>query len=266
MLRHVALAAVLLWYAAGTTAIGAEPVYTFGVVPQTGGSRIAREWTPILKFLEAKTGLTFRFATARDIPTFSRRVAVAKYDFGYLNPTDYVQYADDAGYRAIGRARNVKLKGVIVVRKDSTIEQLADLAEKELAVPANAFAANAIPRAVLDDMGITVTARPVAGHDTVYRSVATGRHAAGGGVMRTFTNTAGEYREQLRVLWTSEGYSPHAFVAHTRVPAEVVKVVQEALIDMHLDPVGRVLLNNVAPEGVDYARDQDWDDIRELDI
>jgi hypothetical protein len=33
-----------------------------------------------------------------------------------------------------------------------------------------------------------------------------------------------------------------------------------------LDPVGRVLLNKFAPEGVDYARDQDWDDIRELDI
>jgi phosphonate transport system substrate-binding protein len=210
--------------------------------------------------------LTFRFATTRDIPTFSRRVAVAKYDFGYFNPTDYVKYADDGGYQAIGRARNVKLKGVIVVRKDSAIERLEDLAGKELAVPANAFAADAIPRAILADLGINAAIRPVSGHDTVYRSVAGSRYAAGGGVMRTLNATAAEHRDQLRVLWTSEGYSPHAFVAHARVPAEVVKAVQEALVDMHLDPIGRVLLNNVAPEGIDYARDQDWDDVRDLDL
>ena len=257
---YVTLLAIL------TGPVAAAEIYTFGIVPQTSASRVAKDWTPILKYLEERTGKQFRFATARSMPLFSQRVAESKYDFVYLNPDDYVKYQDRDRYHAIARARNLKLKGIIVVRKDSPLEKLDELNNKDLAVPAHAFASDTLPRAALHDNGLAVTISPMATNDAVYSAVALGHATAGGGVPRTFNSTAPEFREQLRVLWTSEGYTPQAFAAHARVPKDVVQAVQEALIDMGDDPLARKYLKVIAPEGLDYGHDEDWDDTRKLDL
>jgi phosphonate transport system substrate-binding protein len=262
-LRAVVLITLLSLLANPATA---DEIYTFGIGPQTSASRTAKDWTPIIKYLEEHTGKKFRFATARSSQQFSLRVAEAKYDFAYLDPTDYIKYQGQDRYNAIARARNLKLKAIVVVRKDSSIEKLDELVNKELAVPDKAFAADTLARAALHENGIAVKITPLAAYDAVYRAVAQGRYSAGGGVLRTFNSTASEYREQLRVLWTSEGYTPQAFAAHARVPKEVVQAVQEALIDMDQDPIAKKYLKVIAPEGLDYARDVDWDDARKLDI
>jgi phosphonate transport system substrate-binding protein len=244
----------------------AEESFTFGIVPQTAQSKLSRSWSPLLKFLEEKTGYKFQFATTRDIPTFGKRLSEAKYDFVYVNPQDYTRYHATSGYEAFAKARNVRLKGVLVVRNDSPYQKLDDLEARDIAFPSQAFAADIVPRAVFNEQGIGVTAHFVASHDSVYRNVAKGRYAAGGGVMRTFNGTAPEYREKLRVLWTSDGYTPHALAAHGRVPKDVVTRVLQVLTEMDKDPIGKKLLKSIAPEGLEAAQDSDWDDVRKLKI
>lgn len=265
-LRSVIVIAVLTLI---TNPAGAdEEIYTFGIVPQTSALSTAKDWTPVLKYLEERTGKKFRFATTRNTALFSQRIAAEKYDFVYMEPSDYVKYRDQDGYTAIARARNLKLKGIIVVRKDSPLEKLDELDHQELAMPANsfAFASDTLARAALREHRLTVSIAPLLANDAVYRAVAQGRYPAGTGVLRTFNSAAPELREQLRVLWTSEGYTSQAFAAHARVPKEVVHAVQEALIDMDQDPSGKKYLKTIAPEGLDYAHDADWDDVRKLDI
>ena len=261
--RDIAFVTLLTIYA--NQAI-AEDVYTFGIVPQSTASQTAKDWTPIIRYLEERTGKKFRLATTRTAPLFSQRLAQDKYDFVYMSPTDYVKYQGVDRYSAIARARNLKLKAIIVVRNDSAIEKLDELQGKELAVPANAFVSDLLTRALLRENGIAMNIAPMAANDSVYGAVAQGRYTAGSGVTRTLNTTVPEYREQLRVLWTSDGYTPQAFAAHARVPKEVVQVVQEALIDMNQDPIAKKFLKPIAPEGLDYARDIDWDDTRKLDI
>lgn len=244
----------------------ADQLYTFGIVPEVSASKTAKDWTPIIKYLEERTGKKFRFATTPSVPIFSQRLDVEKYDFAYVSPTDYVKYQHKARYSVIARARNFKLKGIVVVRKDSPIEKLDELNEKELAVPAHSFAADLLARAALHDHGIAVKVLPLATPDAVYRAVAQGRSTAGGGILQTLATSPSEFSEQLRVVWTSEGYTPNAFVAHARVPKDIVQAVQEALIDMHQDPMTKKYLKTIAPEGLDYGRDLDWDDTRKLDI
>lgn len=260
---RITLLAILILF--GNLA-AAEQFYTFGVVPQASAGRTAKDWTPIIKYLEERTGKKFRFATAHSAPLFSQRLDAEKYDFAYVNPTDYVKYQDKARYGVIARARNFKLKGIIVVRNDSPIEKLDELNEKELAVPAHSFAADLLARAALDEHGIAVKVLPLASPDAVYRAVAEGRFTAGGGMPQTLASSPSEFSEQLRVVWTSEAYTPHAFVAHARVPQDIMQAVQEALIDMHQDPTTKKYLKTIAPEGLDYGRDLDWDDTRKLDI
>ena len=244
----------------------AAETYSFAIVPQAAALRTAKDWTPIIKYLESRTGLKFRFASTRTAELFSQRLAEQKYDFVYINPNDYVKYQGQDRYNAIARARNLKLKGIIVVRNESSIEKLEQLNGKSVAVPANLFAADTLARAALRDSGIAVTVAPMVGDDAVYRAVAQGNYVAGSGTLRTFNNTAAQFRDQLRVVWTSEGYTSQAFAAHARVPKDVVQAVQEALIDMDQDPIAKKYLKIIAPDGLDYARDVDWDDTRKLDI
>lgn len=246
--------------------ISAKQQLKFGIVPQSSGSKLAQLWTPILIYLQEKTGYELEFATARNIPTFEKRLEDGKYDIAYMNPYHYTQVNAVAGYQAFAKAKEKRLKGIIVVQKDSNYRELKDLAGLEMAFPSNAFAANQVPRAYFNQLGISIIPKYVASHDSVYRNVAKGRYPAGGGVMRTFNNTTKESRDNLRILWTSEGYTPHAFAAHPRVNSEAVQRLQQAMLDMDRDPVGQKLLKSIRLKGIESGNDKDWNDVRDLQI
>lgn len=259
-------ASLALAPAAGAQAADGGPVYRFGVVPQQSGSKLSRLWSPILAYLEQRTGYRLQFATARNIPTFEKRLRNDKYDFAYMNPYHYVTFHKESGYRAFATAKGKRLKGILVVRKDSPYQSLKDLDGKGVAVPAHAFAADLVMRAQFQNLGESVDIHDVASHDSSYRNVADGRYAAGGGVLRTFRATAPSVRNELRILWTSPGFTPHAFAASPSVPPEVVKRVQKAMLEMEDDPEGKALLKAIRLKGVIAARDSDWNDVRALNL
>ena len=70
----------------------------------------------------------------------------------------------------------------------------------------------------------------------------------------------------MRVLWRSPPYPPHAFAAHPRVPAVSVRRLQAAMVAMGTDPRGRALLGTLSMSGLVTARDEDWDQIRNLGL
>ena len=84
--------------------------------------------------------------------------------------------------------------------------------------------------------------------------------------MRTFNNASPEYKDKLRILWKSDGYTPHAFAAHPRVPQDVVDKLQKALLEMDQDPEGKALLKKLRLKGIEKASDNEWNDVRALNI
>ena len=240
---------------------------TFGVVPQQAASRLAEDWGPLLAEVSRRCGLTLVFRTAPNIPAFEERLARGEYDLAYMNPYHYVVFHKASGYRAFARERERRLKGIVVVRKDSTFFKLRDLAGKTVVFPAPAaFAASILPQAEFGRLKIPVESRFVASHDSVYRSVASGLQQAGGGIERTFEAMPAEIRDQLRVLSETPAYTPHAFAAHPRVPAAAVERVLKAMISLADDEAGRRLLTPLAFKGMVAAQDPEWNDIRSLDI
>ncbi|MCV6590712.1 MAG: phosphate/phosphite/phosphonate ABC transporter substrate-binding protein [Marinobacterium sp.] len=240
---------------------------TFGVVPQQSAKKLAKKWTPILRYLSAKTGDELRFSTAKNIPTFEKRLAAGQYDFAYMNPYHYTVFHQDPGYEAFARQKNKRIKGIVVVRKDSPLTELTELAGQALAFPSPAaFAASVLPRARLTNDGIPFKASYVSSHDSVYLNVARGYFPAGGGVMRTFNNTDPAVREQLKILWTTHTYTPHAFAAHPSVSPAAVERLRVAMIAMNDDPEGQVLLKSINFKGMQAARNSDWDDVRALGL
>jgi phosphonate transport system substrate-binding protein len=249
------------------TAPGTSPVISFGIVPQQSAAKLARLWTPMLEDLSATTGYRIEFRTAPNIPEFERRVAKGEYDIAYMNPYHYTTFNQQPGYRAFARAKDKRLEGVVVVRADSDYQELKDLAGQTLAFPSPAaFAASIVTRATLQNRAIPFEPKYVASHDSVYRSVALGLYPAGGGVMRTFNNAEDDIRSQLRILWISPGYTPHAFAAHPSLDSGVVERIQSAMIGLEGSETGRALLESLKLMGIEPADDAEWDDIRAMNL
>lgn len=245
----------------------AVKTYTLGVVPQQATSTLARDWAPMLTQLSAMTGLQFVFKTAPDIPTFEKRLSMGEYDFAYMNPYHYVVFSQRPGYRAIARSQGQALHGIVVVQKEAPYQNIHDLAGKTVAFPSPAaFAASVLVQAEFAQQGIPIKPDYVASHDSVYLNVAKGLIPAGGGVMRTFNALNPTVRDQLRILWTTQGHTPHAIAALPGIPASVVQRVQNALEHLSDTEQGRAVLKPLEITGWQAATDGDWDDIRQLDI
>ncbi len=245
----------------------ADHQHTFGIVPQQSASKMARLWTPVLQELSRLSGETLHFATAPNIPEFERRLYAGEYDFAYMNPYHYTQFSRTPGYRAFAKQKDKQIRGILVVHKESDIVSLEQLQGKTLAFPSPAaFAASVLPRGYLTRQQISFEPRYVSSHDSVYQVVSKGLFVAGGGIERTLGNTTPELREQLRVLWKSDGYTPHAFAAHPRLEASEWERVKEAMLTISNREEGRQLLSTINFKGITSAQDSDWNDVRELSL
>ncbi|SCA57717.1 Phosphonate ABC transporter phosphate-binding periplasmic component [Candidatus Terasakiella magnetica] len=240
--------------------------FTFGFVPQQSAKVLVQKWGPILRYLSEETGYKLKFRTASKIPEFEKRVRNGDYDFSYMNPIHYTVFAKEPGYRAFAKQKGKMIKGILVVRKDATLKELEELSGNTLAFPAPAaFAASVLPRGSLSGAGVSFIPKYVGSHDSVYHGVAKGLYVAGGGIQRTFGTVKPEIGKQLRVLWTTKGYTPHAFASHPRIPQEVVSKIQKAFVEMFNAPSARKLLMAIGfKKGAEAAVNKDWDDVRGL--
>jgi phosphonate transport system substrate-binding protein len=217
-------------------------------------------------YLTDKTGYQFHFKTARDIHTFRQRTSEGAYDLVYMNPYHYVTFHKTQGYRVFAKEKDRQLTGIIVVRADSPYRTLHDLENQSLSFPApTAFAASLLTRAHLDREGIKYKTSFVASHDSVYLGVAQKLFAGGGGILHTLDAQPERIRNQLRVLWISKGYTPHALAAHPRVPPEAVQKIASAIVALRQDPNAGALLAPLGFNGFAPASDVEYNGVRALE-
>lgn len=244
-----------------------RPGLSFGFVPQQSAAALARAWSPVLEYVAGECGCQLSFETAIDIPAFERRLAGGEYDLAYMNPYHYTVFHEVSGYEAFAKQAGKRIQGIIVVAKDAPYESVEDLAGLPVAFPAPAaFAATVLPLASFERLGFEVSPVYVSSHDSVYLSVARGLYPAGGGIERTFSTISQDVQDQLRVLWRTAEYTPHAFAAKREVPVELVASIQRSLTTMAESPEGLEALQQLGMEGIVRATDADWDDVRALDI
>jgi len=249
------------------TGVAGNVEYSLGIVPQQSSQKLATMWLPLIDYLNAQTGFSISFSTAKDIPTFENRVARQEYDLAYINPYHYVVFSDSANYVPLARDAHKRISGIIVVREDSPYTTLQQLHGATLAFPAPAaFAASIIPRGMLAKENISINAQYVNSHDSVYLNVINGLFPAGGGIIRTLEHLPKMQNEKLRILWRSQDFTPHALAVHSRVPEAHRKKILAALIALNDSAENAHLLRGINFSGFAEAQDSDWDDVRELGI
>ena len=253
--------AVLFTGAANAACLGDQnttKVYTFDVVPQHTATKIYTTWSPLLQRVGQEAGLCFELRVAPTIPEFEQKLLKGEPEFVFLNPYHAVLAQQKKKYQPLLADSEDLLTGILVVRADSPIKSLDELKGKNIAFPSpNAFAASLLLRAEMAKRKIDITPVFVKTHSNVYRAIIGKDTLAGGGVNYTLDNEVSEVRQQLRVLFETQAYTPHPVATHPSVPASVRERFLKAMLKLTQDDEGRKLLDGInlsKPQAVTYAK------------
>lgn len=246
----------------------AEKTYIFGIVPQFEARRLHKIWRPILNYLQKETGYTFKIKGSPTIPDFEQEFMRGDFDFAYMNPYHIMLANQKQGYIPLIRDVGKTLYGVLVVKKDSGINNVAQLEGKVIAFPApNALAASLLMRQELqDNFHIKIKPVYVKTHDSVYLNVLLGKAAAGGGVQKTLNKQKSEYKAALKVLYKTREVAPHPLAAHPDVPGTVTTAVKAALIKLGQSPEGAALLAKIPIKKIGVSSMADYLPLKDLNL
>lgn len=224
-----------------------RPVYTVGVVPQFAQRKLFDIWQPILQALEHELDFDLQMVGSPKIPAFEKKFLAGEYDFAYMNPYHLLKAYESQGYVPLVRDGSRQLKGVLVVNRNSTYQQVTELDKKIIAFPSpNALGASLLMRADLHEIfDLEFFPRYVQNHSSVYLNVALGQMAAGGGVLSTLQQQPPEVRERLRVIYETRGMPPHPLSAHARVPEKDREALRQAWLKLAGTETGRQLMARI---------------------
>lgn len=241
-----------------------DQVLKFGIAPQQSAMLLIEEWSPLIEKLSADCKCKIEFATAPSISEFEASIKKGAYDLVYLNPLHFVN-AQKIGYTSLVREEGRKLKGIIVVKKDSDIKKLEDLEGKKVAFPGEtAFAATVLVKNKLEKKHVKFESIYVKSHDSVYQNVLTGLMSAGGVVNRTLEGLPKEDKDKLRILDTTDGVTPHPIAIKKIIPKKLKEQFLKTLISLNSSDEGKKILNKLELKPLVKSQDSDWDDVRNI--
>jgi phosphonate transport system substrate-binding protein len=239
--------------------------FSVGVVPQFEPRKMFGIWQPLMDDLGKRTGHSFNLVVPLTVSEFERELEKGSYDFVYANPYHIMRVSPKQAYRPLLRD-NTPLRGILLVRKDSSLQNLKELNGKMLAVPSpNALGASLLLRADLEHIHqVKMTMVNVKTHSSAYLNVLNGLTDAAGGVEKTFGEQDESVRNALKVIYTTRDMPSHPIAAHPRVKKVVYEKFKQSFLELAATPAGKKWLEDVpmtapVPASIDdYLAMRQW--------
>ena len=219
-------------------------VLRFGFALRSSAVQDAKQYLPLLQYLEEATGYSFElYFTPKDGQVVDD-LGTGVVQFAAIGADRYVQARARYGVVSLVRGLNAQgraeCRSVIAVAPDSPIQTIEDLRGKRFAFGSIVSTPGyLIPRITLLQHGLTLddlAAYEYTGsHRDCAEAVVSGRFDACG-----MQDTMGEELAAdglVRIIHTSQWYPSSGIAANKDVPPEVLDRVRQALLDF--DPLGR---------------------------
>jgi phosphonate transport system substrate-binding protein len=242
-------------------------IYTLAVVPQYSPADLQNDWNPIIERIKQTTGIELQLKLSPSIPLFEGSFLRGEPDFAFVNPYHCVMAKQAQSYIPLIRNQEM-ITGVLLVQKNSPIQNLKDLANTKIGFPApNSFAASLLVRAHLSKQNIAFSPEYLKSHSNVYRNLLAGFISAAGGVSTTFNEEDIKIRDQFRILYQTPEAASHPMIVHPRVPESVRTAITQAFLSLASDSAGQNLLKQIRiPHPTKANYEQDYRPLEKLDI
>ncbi len=253
--RTLSWLAVLLVLAPGETAADRQTTVFFGVIPRYNPMVMYRNYQPLMDYLTAHTPYRFELKLSRNYTEAVRMLREGETQVASLGDVTFAEASRAFGAVPVLKPLNSLGKpfyrSIIIVRSDSSIEQLEDLKGKTFAFgDIHSTSGNLIPRHFLFRQGIELfdlkRFENLSSHDAVAKAVLKGKVDAGA----VKDVVAHRYRQHgLRVLASSDPIPSVPIVVRKDAPAELVLAIKEALLKIEpKDPQQARTLTHWDPE------------------
>lgn len=241
--------------------------YIVGIHPLHNPKRLFEIYGPIVEFINRKMpDVEFKLEASRNYEEFDSKLYRGHFDFAMPNPYQTIKSLLH-GYRIFGKmADDGDFRGIILVRKDSGIKELADLKGKAVSYPAEtALAATMMPQYYLYTHGIDVNKdvenRYVGSQESSIMNVLLGQVAAAATwpvPWKSFTVEHPEQASQLDVKWQTDSLPNNGWVARNDLPAQLVGDFAASLFSLQDSEEGRALLAAVPISRFEAANEQTY--------
>lgn len=220
--------------------------YNFSPVNQFGVQLTASYWNPIIDYVSAASGVHLVLKLGRTSADTTSFVLAQEVDFAFTNHL----FSDERrkmGWTVFGRRDYPAVYGEIVVLADSPIRDISELNGQDMAFAGpEALIAYKSPYAHLLSRNVSVRVVFAGNQDGAIAQLRSGKVKAIGANSQLIDGYAKREDLPVRKLWRSEPFNDLALMASPRVPAEDVKAVANAFLNMGSTPQGAAILKQVS--------------------
>ncbi|MDE2397753.1 MAG: putative selenate ABC transporter substrate-binding protein [Burkholderiales bacterium] len=251
LLETLFAAALLL----GSASALAQPVLRVTAIPDEAPTELARKAAPLMKYLEAKTGMKVEFTPVNDYAAAVEALASRKVDLAWLGGFTFVQAQLRSGGNMVPlvqRAEDAKFRSVFIT-SDPSIHQLADLKGKDFAFGSqSSTSGHLMPRAFMLQAGVDPDrdCHRVAysgAHDATIAAVAAGKVQAGAVNISVWQEFVAEKRvdpAKVVVFYTTPPYHDYNWTVRADMPAALREKIEQAFLALSpSDPQGKQILD-----------------------
>ncbi|MBI5751391.1 MAG: PhnD/SsuA/transferrin family substrate-binding protein [Hydrogenophilales bacterium] len=245
----------------------ADELYLGSVAMDVPAAMVQR-LTPLTAYLTKKTGIKISFRASPNLGSAVNELGKDFTQVAYLTPVAFVEAHDKYRARAlVSPLTHGKdtFNLVVAVRQDSPFQTMTDLKGKSFALGDEKAL---LQRAVVVGGGVKLEEFSkysfLKHYDNIAKAVLNKDFDAGILKDTSFEKFA---PQGLRKIYTSPPLSSYLFAVSERLPAETVKKLRAAFLELKADtPEGKAILKELDPayDGFVLAEDNDYDTIRKL--
>lgn len=229
-------------------------VYIFGVHPLHNPKRLFEIYQPMVDYINAHLkGGQLRLEASRNYRAYNEKLFHSHFDFALPNPYQTVTSLKH-GYTVFGKmADDENFRGIILVRKDSSIRKVSDLKGKSVSYPApTALAATIMPQWYLHEHGLNInqdiTNHYVGSQESSIMNVYLGKTDAASTwppPWQAFIKERPEVADKVMVKWETPHLVNNGLVVKESVPENILQQVGNIIFHLQDTPKGKTILSSM---------------------
>lgn len=247
--------------------------YLFAIHPLHNPRRLFEVYQPLVELINETAAPDFRvkLETSRDYAAFEAKLASGKFQLAIPNPYQTLE-CEARGYRIVAKMGNdERFRGILIVRRDSALRSVTDLAGAPISFPApTALAAAMMPRMFLHQHGLAtrgIDARYVGSQESAIMNVLLGNTVAAGTwppPWEALLRRRPELARQLEVRWETPPLVNNGFVVRKDVPAAHVSLIERVILSLHQSARGRAILAAMEIDRFESADTRTFEPVRQF--
>ena len=250
-----------------------KKVYIFGVHPLHNPTKLFEVYQPFVEYINKRlVDVELKLEASRNYGVYDKKLLNSYFDLALPNPYQTIM-ALKKGYKVFGKMGDDKnFRGIIILRKDSNINEVQDLKGKKVSYPApTALAATMLPQYFLHQKGLDInsdiTNLYVGSQESSIMNVYLKKSSAASTwppPWFAFQKERPQIAKELIVKWKTKPLLNNALIAKQDFPQDILEKISVIIFDLHNTKQGQKILQKMELSHFEPADNKTYDTVKKF--